>query len=618
MSNIKNLEVNYDMLSDEKKHDLYLRKLATGEIQGPPTGKPSQDKPWLKYYSESEIASIPPEMSMYEFLYERNKEHLDDIAIVFDTGFSETRITYRKLFENIDKVAKSLLYNGVKKGNKVAISMSNSPESAYLMYAINKIGGIICPIDPRTPFKSLESDLSALGVDLYVGIPETKKKFLKANDNIKISSYYFVSPLNSSRKKLVKCIYNLQNVFNGNYTYNLNKHWSKFISDGYKLQDFEFCEYDKDMTSLISFTGGTTGVHKGVELTDYAMNTLVFSHDSIMKPIKRGDIFMNILPQFMVYGIFTLHLSLCKGLQTYMLLDSSPENFVTNLKKINPTMAFGGPIHWETLIDNENLVLNCLNNLRAPISGGEALSLTKERQINDSLSFAGAPESICNGFGASELCGSVTLKYGLRNKAGSVGRLHVFDNAKIIDSDSGTELGYNEEGDLYVTSPSIMKKYYNNEEETSNALFYDNNGVKWFKTGDLATIDENGDITITGRKKRLFVCGVNNIYPPQLEEIICSIKNVKKCVVVDIPDDKLRAVPKVHIVLEKDSDAERKRVVKEIEYKISSIVGVEALPHYYSFDDDLLYTLNGKIDFNAIRNNDIMEMIPKQKVKVNK
>ena len=81
MSNIKNLEVNYDMLSDEKKHDLYLRKLATGEIQGPPTGKPSQDKPWLKYYSEEAIVSDVPKMKAYDYLVLNNLDNLNSVAI---------------------------------------------------------------------------------------------------------------------------------------------------------------------------------------------------------------------------------------------------------------------------------------------------------------------------------------------------------------------------------------------------------------------------------------------------------------------------------------------------------------------------------------------------------
>ena len=104
MSNIKNLEVNYDMLSDEKKHDLYLRKLATGEIQGPPTGKPSQDKPWLKYYSEEAIVSDVPKMSMYQLLEKNNVGNLSSVAM----RYFNFPITYKTYLKKIKKYVENL------------------------------------------------------------------------------------------------------------------------------------------------------------------------------------------------------------------------------------------------------------------------------------------------------------------------------------------------------------------------------------------------------------------------------------------------------------------------------------------------------------------------------
>ena len=110
MSNIKNLEVNYDMLSDEKKHDLYLRKLATGEIQGPPTGKPSQDKPWLKYYSEEAIVSDVPSMSIYDYVKLNNKDNFEIKAL----NFFGLEVTYKTFFAKVDKVVECLKIIGVK------------------------------------------------------------------------------------------------------------------------------------------------------------------------------------------------------------------------------------------------------------------------------------------------------------------------------------------------------------------------------------------------------------------------------------------------------------------------------------------------------------------------
>lgn len=595
-------------LTEEQERNIYLRKLLTGEIQGPLTGKPSKDKPHLKAYKEGDLTLDPPKMSMYQYLYELNKNHMDQVAIVFDTGFSETSITYREFFENVDKAAKALIARGIKPGDKIALSMANTPESAYMIYAINKVGAVTCLIDPRETAFNMKRDLKDLDAKMFIGINESYSTLKKVNKEIDLDNIVIIPTINSSNNKMVKNLYAVKSMFSGNVPMKLNRRWSNFLSKSSQISQINLPEKESNKLALISYTGGTTGVHKGVEITDDAMNTLIFSHDFIMEPIHRGDIFMNILPQFMIYGIFTLHLSLCRGLETHMVMDASPEKFVDYLLKLNPAMVFGGPVHWETLIDNPRLNPGCLSNLRAPVSGGEKLPLAKEEKIDEALAYSGAQESICNGFGASELCGSVTLKYGQRNAKGSVGRLHIFDNARIINPATGEEMSYNESGELQVTTPSMMIGYYNNDAETENAICVDEDGTRWFKTGDLAKIDENGDIEITGRSKRLFVCGLNNVYPPAMEEIIQRVPNVKKCVVVGVPDEELRTVPKVHVVLNEDSEDRQKLVQDLIVASISEQMGTDILPKYYSFDDELLYTPNGKVDYVQIQNRDIEQM----------
>ena len=100
---------------EQQQRNIYLRKLLTGQIQGPLTGKPSIDKPHLKFYPEEALKQELPETTMYDYMYKLNKDHLDEIALIFDTGFDETKITYRELFENIDIVAKNLKKKGIKK-----------------------------------------------------------------------------------------------------------------------------------------------------------------------------------------------------------------------------------------------------------------------------------------------------------------------------------------------------------------------------------------------------------------------------------------------------------------------------------------------------------------------
>ena len=108
------------------------------------TGYPSIDKPWLKYYSEEAINAPLPECTIYEYLWENNKDHLDDIAIIY----FNRKITYGELFENIDKTASALLALGVKPGEIVTVAMPSIPEALYAVYALNKIGAVANMIHP--------------------------------------------------------------------------------------------------------------------------------------------------------------------------------------------------------------------------------------------------------------------------------------------------------------------------------------------------------------------------------------------------------------------------------------------------------------------------------------
>ncbi len=595
------------MRREEIEHNVYLRNILLGKEMGTLSGKPNLDKPHLKFYSEEALLEELPQNTMYGYLYEQNKMYLSDTAIVFDAVNCRETITFREFFDNIERVAGNLAELGITENDKVALCFANIPESVYTIYALNKLGAVSCLIDPRMTPKALERDLLELDVKLFIGIYECYKSFKKANKKVGLRNYIFVPTLNALSKKNAKTIYKLSKIVDRSVPLDKNKNWESFYRKNNRKYSIPM--YQQNKLAIISYTGGTTGVHKGVELSNDALNALVHSHKCIMKDVvTRGDIFMDILPQFMIYGIFSLHLSLCLGLKTYLLIDSSPKNFADNLIRINPTMVFGGPVHWETLIGNEKIRPNSLSNMKAPVSGGEKLPLKKEKLLDDILIYAGSQETMCNGYGASELGGSVTLKHGKRSKTGTVGRLHIFDNAKIVSTETGAELSYNEIGELYITTPSLMMGYYNCKEEEEKVIKVDESGVRWFATGDLARIDENGDIELTGRRKRLFVCGLNNVYPPAMEELINALPNIKKCVVVNVPDKELREVPKVHIVLEHDDKKSQTEAVSQIKKSVEENIGKEVLPRYFEFHEELPYTANGKIDFETVRKKDVEEM----------
>ena len=140
---MENLEI-YDNVK-EKKYDLIKESPKI-------TGYASVDKPWLKFHSEEAKNATMPDMSMYDYLYERNKDNLDEIAI----DYFGTEITYREFFKNIDKASVVLKSLGVKENDKVTISSPTTPETAYIFYALSKLGAISNMVDPRKSAKEME------------------------------------------------------------------------------------------------------------------------------------------------------------------------------------------------------------------------------------------------------------------------------------------------------------------------------------------------------------------------------------------------------------------------------------------------------------------------------
>ena len=171
--------------------------------------------------------------------------------------------------------------------------------------------------------------------------------------------------------------------------------------------------------------------------------------------------------------------------------------------------------------------------------------------------------------------------------------------------DSEDELGYDQVGRLYLSGPGMMLGYHNNSEETKKVIKYDENGVKWLDTGDLAKISKNGEVTFVGRAKRCFVSGVDNIYPEQIEDLLTQFKEIRESIVTHVPSDKNQYSPIYHISIY-DSNIDTKELEKKIENMILTTLGESALPLEIIFTNQPLpVTANGKLDPKPLQEEDL-------------
>lgn len=556
--------------------------------------------------------------SKYDYLYENNKNYMNYTALSFmPPKGKEVKVTYEELHDKIYKYANALTHFGIKKGDKVGVCVINTPESVYLLYALDKIGATVIGLSPLNNNYKMRQDLDMTRPDVVISVDLFYPLIRDYEREMGFSTILY-SPIESVNNPVLKFLYNAKQKYNGNYT--TYRYYLKNILNNQVDEIIDYPYYQKDDVTDIMFTGGSTGVHKGVELSSSGLNVVVQDSSKIFK-MSPGMTYLGQIPiGHMVYGKMIMHYSLCNNFNFALTLKAMPKDFYDELKRTNPHGAVGGPIHWDTLMDtdskgqkiiNPKLIKDSLPNLKYASSGGEA---TKESNIlleNKALEYCGSKAKLGNGFGITEMWSAFTINDGTQ-KVNSLGRSIENVTIKIVDPVTREEILDDRPGELHVSGPTMMLRYYQNEEETKKAIYYDQNGTKWFNTGDIirrAGIGVN-EYFYVGREKRNFVCGVDNIYPEQIEELLQKIPEIRESVVTRIPDDEKQNLPKYHISIYDMDNIDKVYMLEDkIENLIIRTLGESALPGYLEYyNEPLKRTDNTKIDVKYYQNKDLEEL----------
>lgn len=567
--------------------------------------KPSEERKNLLFFPDEANRIYNNKQNLYDYLLQKNQGHFDEIAITF----GNLKITYSELHERINEYATALYKKGVRKGDIIGLCLANSPEAIYLFYAINKLGAITCQLNPTDNAFKIMKDLEIVKPKMIITINDCYSTIKKANKNVNERIEIITFPaVRSVDNELIKILYGFKQILSGNGLLRLNNSLNKILKDALDYNgNVEIPKYIPDTLSNIVFTGGSSGTHKGVDLSSNGLNNLMdaYSYFNLLEP---GDVFMGNLPQFMGFGILSLHYALCSNANLNLTFKALPKDFISELDRIHPQAAFGGPIHWETLIDNSETAKLDLKDLKEPVSGGEQLVLEKWIKINEVLQKCNAPTTLWNGLGMSEMWSASALNRGSINTIGTVGVAYPCNNVKIVDFNTEQELGYNQAGRYYISGPSMMIGYHNNPNETEKVIHVDENGTKWLETGDIAKIMPNGEIKFMGRTKRCFVSGVTNIYPEQIEDIVSKIEGISQIIVTHVKCDESQNVPIYHIRIKEGYSQEK--VSREIILTIKKTLGDSALPYEINYTSEALpVTKNGKLDPKPFQEEDDIKYI---------
>ena len=555
------------------------------------TGYPSIDKPWMKYYSEEAINAPLPEGSMYDYMTACNAGRSDEPAL----NYFGRKITHRKLQTEIDRCARALSACGVKAGDVVSLCLLAIPEAVYLLYAVNKLGAVANFLVLNATPQELHEQIIAVKSKVVITVDLVEEQIAEAVKDSCAEQVISVS-LAQSMPTVTAVLFRMK----AKPAPTTLTSWNSFMEAG-KNVDAIYPANAKESAAVIEYTGGTTGKAKGVVISNGAANSVAFQYITATSvlDIHPGQRFLDILPPFLAYGVFFgVHTAICAGLENILCPDPSPANFPNLFVRFKPHHFSGGPLHIDAMMKDKRIQKMNLSFVHTAAYGGDGMSEEWELAASQFLTERNAPYGLLKGYGMTEAAATLCTKTHHTDEMIPLAR----NNVRVCDLDTGEELRIGQEGEIFFSGPSIMTEYFQNPSETAEA-FYEKDGVRWLRTGDLGYISENGGFHITGRIKRiLWAVGPDNVpyrvYPMEIERVLCTHPSVKVCAVVGLANGEKGFLPIAYVVL-KDS-IQREVIERDLAELCAKELHDNALPYAYHFMDKLPTTPAGKVDFRTL------------------
>ncbi|HWK24819.1 MAG TPA: long-chain-fatty-acid--CoA ligase [Ureibacillus sp.] len=543
------------------------------------------DKVWLSQYPKEIPHSITYEnIPVQSFLTNAYEKYPNKVAI----HFMGKDVTYKELYESSLKFANYLQRLGVEKGDRVAIMLPNCPQSVIAYYGILYAGGIVVQTNPLYTERELQYQMADAGVKVILAMDILYPRIVKVLKDTKIENViitwikdYLPFPKNLVYPFIQKKQYGFSvKVEHKGLTHLFTEILRTSESTPIELGEFNI---DEDI-ALIQYTGGTTGLPKGVMLTHKNLIANTKMCDAWMYQCNESEeVILGVLPFFHVYGMTTvLLLSVMRGFKMVLLPKFEVDQVLKTIEKQKPTLFPGAPTMYIGLLNHPEISNYNLSSIKACLSGSSPLPVEVQQKFE---TLTGG--KLVEGYGLTETS-PVTHANFIWDKRvkGSIGVPWPDTDAAIIKSSDGELLSPSEIGEIAIKGPQVMKGYWNRPEDTA-MTFVDN----WFLTGDIGYMDEEGYFYVVDRKKDLIIAGGFNIYPREVEEVLYEHEAVQECVVAGIPDSYRGETVKAYIVLREGKTVTEEELNKFCRDHLAAF----KVPRYYEFRKELPKTAVGKI-----------------------
>lgn len=561
-----------------------------------------EQKPWLKFYGDIPEKIDYPRVTMYEALMQTVSRSPE--AVAYD--FFDYTSTYRQFGEEIDRCANALSALGLKKGDRITISMPTCPQGIICFYAANKLGAVASMIHPLSPAKEIAFYLNtaksrfALTLDAFYG------KFKEVQQETGLQTL-ILCRIPDYLPLIKKIGFNLTKgrKIPPVPEDKLVSWWSDLMRGSHPKAPK--AEMGTDEMAVILYSGGTTGVPKGIMLSNYnfiSEGMMVSAWGSM----SGGDSILAILPIFHGFGLgVCVNAAFMGGGKSILVPQFTPEIVADLIKKKRPTMVVGVPTLFDALSSNPLFRRADLSCLKATVSGADTLPRPVKERFEAAVKERGGNVQLLEGYGLTEAVTGIMATPLNQYREGSVGIPFPDMLAKIVLSGTTDEAPVGAEGEICVSGPAVMLGYLDQPEETAHTLRTHADGRVWLHTGDIGTMDADGFFYFRLRQKRMIKSSGMNVYPAQVEEVLYKHPDVAKACVIGVPDEKQVQRVKGFVVL-KESGKAGPEMEKALIAHCQDHLIRWSCPRDIEFRDDLPCTLVGKIAFNTLEQQEIAKL----------
>lgn len=543
------------------------------------------DKPWLKNYK---LGPYPlrktlepyPKAPVYHFLDDSADAYPRQIAI----EYLGRRIRYEELRNYVNRLAKALAILGIHKGDRVATILPNCPQYIISDFAVSKAGATLVPCSTLHKVHDLEYEIGASGAKMVICSDDALGLVQTIRGKTALECIVATSPLDFAATEPE----------------------AKGFPGTYRLKDL-IAQHEPDPPEVdidpiedlayLSFTGGATGVPKGVMITHYNracnIRQTIWALEPLWPGIRGKGATEILVPLFHSYGHLAMQVSITLGLR--ILLVSDPRDIdqaVALLKEHRPMLAWVVPTHLMRIAERK------LGRLPIMFMSGAA---PLPQQVFDAIK-SDIMMPVSEGYGLTE-CGPLThvnlstfskITGIVTKETPGIGLPVPDTEVRVVDVETGEELGAGESGEILIRGPQTMKGYW-----PSSGSGLDDKG--WLSTGDIARMDENGYFVLEDRIKDMANISGYKVYTTQVDEVLFQCPGVAMAAAVGVPDPERPGSERIKAFIKPKEEFRGKLTAEEIIAYCQERLPSIAVPRYVEFRDELPLTVTQKIFKRALK-----------------